>query len=994
MKSIIANTGPQVLRGEFQFSKQDFEGQKLIFKPYFDGEIGFDMVRPVLTCELDGREQSFMFKDLIGPGSDLLRDSLDTNGSSLDKSELSQALGSGRIAPVLQSDVDTMLLSEQKLKRLSRQWLPLPVCSVDSSRSSATFKEDMVPMLWFEVEDATLRFVVAIDSDALGPFAPGEDFVIGNISTMVDHLMGGRWASYLQRLWLKGAENEEDLQAQIDAVAHTWDATYRLFVSWFSRKSSFSFRPIAPSGDKIDVNVYVDFGNDSTSVILREENHAEDGGQEFEQVKEIELFNFKKPLERHTGPFSTNIAFRRGRFMNESRGDFGAPKSNSISSLGSEATQLLNEEGLQNATDPRQIGCQSPKRFLWDNSKTKKPWVFADAPAGGRDEQVQKAGVTDRMTGNGTYVPVGQAPPSGQEVGPLQKLYSKSSLTTFVFLEIFDQVFRQINSSEFRSSHGSLSSARVLKQVTVSCPTGMSKVEQVALRKAAEDALLICGDTLEIFNSPLYADATRRPKIKPSSKELKIPNSELDEREQWAYDEASVGQFVWLYSEMVHKRSVNVKLFKEDFGVREKIRVASIDIGAGTADVMVCDHELGSNVELVEVRPCPIFWDSMPLAGHDLLEKVVSELVVMGTPSQPGMLLEAMLSKDVANAKEKLVRIFGKNSANQTVDDRAKRAHLLQNLIVPIARDLLSKANQEDEIVIDVSSYMNDEFLKRNGGLVQYVRLSLGVDLSQISWTCPAQRVNSVTIDLFENQIATVSRIFHGSKPDVVLLSGGVFKSDALEALARKCSGIPGCRIVNLNNYEVGTWYPWVNEFGQLRHGKSLVAIGSALADLAERSKLRGMSLKIDRLIAAIRNDKLFISQKSSNGDVRSVMSALDSEGTLKTAQLPIRLLSSPVASSKYPLRSAYRLDYDHETINLAFADLDVQDAVEKIGYGAPFEFRLTRGEDNREVIEVEDVACNNDDVGTNVRPSFFKVYFESLPNGDFWMERGLSLTK
>ena len=50
----------------------------------------------------------------------------------------------------------------------------------------------------------------------------------------------------------------------------------------------------------------------------------------------------------------------------------------------------------------------------------------------------------------------------------------------------------------------------------------------------------------------------------------------------------------------------------------------------------------------------------MPLAGRDLLEKVVSELVVMGT-SQPGMLLEAMLSKDVANAKEKLVRIFGKN---------------------------------------------------------------------------------------------------------------------------------------------------------------------------------------------------------------------------------------------------------------------------------------------------------------------------------------------
>ena len=96
---------------------------------------------------------------------------------------------------------------------------------------------------------------------------------------------------------------------------------------------------------------------------------------------------------------------------------------------------------------------------------------------------------------------------------------------------------------------------------------------------------------------------------------------------------------------------MNVKLFKDDFGVEDKIRVASIDIGAGTADVMICDRELGSNEELVDVRPCPIFWDSMPLAGHDLLEKVVADLVIMGTPGQPGMLLSAMLM-GVANSKE------------------------------------------------------------------------------------------------------------------------------------------------------------------------------------------------------------------------------------------------------------------------------------------------------------------------------------------------------
>ena len=69
-------------------------------------------------------------------------------------------------------------------------WIP---CSCQIQTSSNT---SLGPKITFnrkcEHQVVDTQDVVAIDSDALGPFAPGEDFVIGNISTMVDQVMGGR----------------------------------------------------------------------------------------------------------------------------------------------------------------------------------------------------------------------------------------------------------------------------------------------------------------------------------------------------------------------------------------------------------------------------------------------------------------------------------------------------------------------------------------------------------------------------------------------------------------------------------------------------------------------------------------------------------------------------------------------------------------------------------------------------------------------------------
>ena len=84
--------------------------------------------------------------------------------------------------------------------------------------------------------------------------------------------------------------------------------------------------------------------------------------------------------------------------------------------------------------------------------------------------------------------------------------------------------------------------------------------------------------------------------------------------------------------------------------------------------MMICDHELSEEQEIIGVKPKPVFWDSMPLVGHDLLECVVRKLILTGVgDAEQGMLLELMTNAGAANATDKITQVFGQNHANQTV---------------------------------------------------------------------------------------------------------------------------------------------------------------------------------------------------------------------------------------------------------------------------------------------------------------------------------------
>jgi len=207
---------------------------------------------------------------------------------------------------------------------------------------------------------------------------------------------------------------------------------------------------------------------------------------------------------------------------------------------------------------------------------------------------------------------------------------------TFSFLEILAQAKMQINSYRFRHKWGEENKPRRISRIIVTAPTAMSRVEQIALRKCAEDASVI----LERYYSDTSSKEVNLKELQslvqvlPAYKNLVTKNEKMD----WIYDEATCSQFVFLYSELTQRYKNNCNEYFDFYGKvrpdlknynKKSITIGSVDIGAGTSDIMIAAYKYDDAGQCT-LTPVPLFWESFYLAGDDLLKNLVRKVVIEG----------------------------------------------------------------------------------------------------------------------------------------------------------------------------------------------------------------------------------------------------------------------------------------------------------------------------------------------------------------------------
>jgi len=743
-----------------------------------------------------------------------------------------------------------------------------------------------------------------------------------------------------------------------------------------------------------DVDLLVDMGNSRTCAVLFD-NH------DFTKVEMLGLQNFSNPIEKnklnhHTDYFDMRLAFHKTDFEINTLRDSMQFVWPSMVRLGKEANELIHNAINLNTGVEKITTFSSPKRYLWDNKPQQKDWEFLTlSRETDKNRLVQIKGISEQLNSDGTLNTAGE--------GGINKFYSRKALMTFTFLEILAQTKMQINSYIFRHKWGEVSKPRRIGRIIVTCPAAMSRVEQIALRKCAEDAAIILD---RFYDGTYYEEIDEREvrktvQIIPSVKNL----SNKEERKEWIYDEATCSQFVFLFAELTKRYRNNCKEYfdfygksREDLGDYNKksLTIGSVDIGAGTTDLMIASYKYDDAVQCT-LTPVPLFWESFYTAGDDLLKNLIRSLVIEGQHAAISNKLENTYNSDIA----KLIHdFFGKDNARQSVTDRQIRSEFNFQVSVPVVSYFLEllRDNKVEKATLTFDDIFAES--KPTGRVLDHFLKHFGFSVKDLQWHYDKEIISNIVERTFDTLIGKISTVLSYYGCDFVLLSGRPTSLKPLSDLFLKYYAVSPNRLVTLNNYRIGTWYPFQNGKGYFNDAKSIVAVGAMIANYAStRGILNGFSLNLSELIKEMRPTTDYFS-KSENDD--PFITPDMNNSTEVVSQLPLRIWTRQLNSSQYPTRPFYILDFNEDKITarmknkLGLNDTEkkeINDAtqveLDRLRKLSPLKFNIVRESYNedKELLKIESVVdCNNEDLPV----AYFSLQVQSMSECEnYWLDSG-----
>jgi len=550
---------------------------------------------------------------------------------------------------------------------------------------------------------------------------------------------------------------------------------------------------------------------------------------------------------------------------------------------------------------------------------------------------------------------------------------------------------------------GNESTPRKIGRIIVTCPTAMSKQEQIALRKAAENAIII---VRRFYNESFYdkideGEARSQTKVIPSVKGLSNPEN----LEEWIYDEPTCAQFVYLYTEVSERYLKNTKEYFDFYGKirndlngynEKSVTVGSVDIGGGTTDVMIAAYKK-SNSNECELTPVPLFWESFYTAGDDLLKILVEQLIIEGENAVVENRLRKMNKKNIA---ELILDFFGEDSARQSVEDRQIRKDFNIQVAIPVVSyylELLNKNKTEKATFSFEDIFPFNQPTKR---VMIKFKNHFGFSISDIQWVYDKEVISKLVRRTFDNLVSKISTVLSYYGCDVVLLTGRPTSLKPLSDLFLKYYAIAPNRLVRLNNYRVNTWYPFHDGKGYFDDAKSIVAIGAMIGNYAStRGSLNGFSLNLTELISKLQPTTEYFS-KEING--AAFISPQVNNATIEISQFPSRIWTRQLETASYPTRPFYSLSFNREKIeewvmnrfDIPKSDKErlkeeAENRLESLQKRTPFQFNITREEYpmDKESLIIESVVDRN---GEDLATTYFSLQIQSMnEEKGYWLDTG-----
>ncbi|NQT36221.1 MAG: virulence factor SrfB [Planctomycetes bacterium] len=532
--------------------------------------------------------------------------------------------------------------------------------------------------------------------------------------------------------------------------------------------------------------------------------------------------------------------------------------------MGSEAddiAQVIRTEG-----DIR-IGVSSPKRYLWADDSTwlqGANWHMADP--GDREGTNEYA-----ATLKGPFLKyvheddrdflVGEDEPREGEFAtdtPLMPRHAPRSMMTAALYELLCQAYAYCNSITYRNATGDAGRARELRTLTLTFPSGMIEPERERFRRQAQKAI-------NIFSRTLGKTQSGKPDLTLSIDEA----SAVHLTYIWS-ELKMLGQNPRLWFSMLHqdrgepkkkeapaeepevaapaarRRAGRAGLRRpgatkrrgatdpeEQLDDANEVRIACIDIGGGSTDLMIAKYNFISKVDdsiLGEI----LHQDGINLAGDQLVKRLLETLIL---PS----------FADALGLEDEDIRFLFGPEVPRNREFRAQRINWINRLFVPLAQTYLSNAVDEvegepishlDPKIVDpaVLESLENVFTKLHGPGYYTVQQELDLVYDKAEF-------EGVVHDVFDDLIYDFCERIDSYDVDVVLLAGQPSKLSYIQQLVRMYLPLSPTRIIPMFNHYAGNWYPYQDPRGHnpgvIVDPKSAVVVGAAIDFLARYGKLR-----------------------------------------------------------------------------------------------------------------------------------------------------------
>lgn len=754
----------------------------------------------------------------------------------------------------------------------------------------------------------------------------------------------------------------------------------------------------------IDVDLVLDIGNSRTCGLLIQ-TFPNDKSVDLNRSLVLELRDLGHPVLAYREPFESKVELVHAEFGAEDH----ARKSGrsraffwpSLVRLGPEAARYRSQsEGTEALT-----GLSSPKRYLWDVDPVPQSWRFRNAQGAKSDLQPliersvyryvnNRGDVLAQLAADQKNFGLRVRPADLESADTLR--FSRSSFFTFMLMEIISQALMMINNPGTRRKDREKDSPRRLRSIVMTIPSAMPIQEQRIIRSRAEAAIKLLWSLMQW--GPDVPGAPAAPKVHAS------------------WDEASSVHLVYLYGEITQKLGGDIQRLFEALGQerplldhegritdtrpQKSLRIASVDVGGGTTDVMVTTYYHLDNRAIIPVQT---FREGFLRAGDDLVKLVIERTVIPA--------IEAHLTAGgTAHARNLLRDRFSDDSPGMFEADKHLRRQFVLGLLQPVALGLLEAAETpswhgKPGGVRPFSDFFSprDPRLEEDSVILNYLQSHVrsrgapGFRLADVPVPMDMQALDDSIRAAFQNIFANIAEAIYKLDADVVLLTGRPSCQPALVSLFKNQHAVPMDRVIPIHEYRVGNWYPFRRPAQSvIDDPKTTAVVGGMLCSLASGQLMnftlftQGMTMRSTaRYIGEMREDGTITNDKIyfSDMDFDRASAGLEKEVTFYS---PVRIGYRQLAREDWvpaPLYWLRMIPGEHRKVVKPIKVTIARNEAELTDN--PSEFALLKSEATREEFRIEQASDAND---LPVK-ALMELKLDTSPpgtDGTYWLDSGI----